>query len=125
MTRKIFLLTILIASALSVFAQSVEVRRVTSQRVENRNAAQQGFEFSNLNSFPVTVEAELRMPNLPRADSSHISHFVIDTKTFVIDANEKYLWNVLLSASVSDPTRARAFNLNVNTYVVFRAFKCQ
>ena len=124
MTRKIFLITILIASALSVFAQSVEVRRVTTQKIESRTSEERGFEFHNLNDFPVTVEAELRMPNLPRTKESFVSYFTIDTKTFVIEANEKYLWNVPLFFCATFLTRGHR-NSNVNTYVVFRAFKCQ
>ena len=108
-----------------VSAQCIEVKSVETQKL-NTNT-EKGFEFNNLNNYTVTVEAELRVPAYAaisgggsvRMSVSGVSYFTIDTKSFVLKENEKYVWKTLLRAKTHS-------NLNheADTYVVFKAFKC-
>ena len=96
----------------TTFAQSVEVKRVETQKVDN--GSEKGFEFNNLNNHEVTIEAELRIP----CWETKLGYIVKDTKTFVIEAKSKYIWKVPLKVS------AYGYLGTEETYVVFKAFKC-
>jgi len=131
MKKTFVIIGILVASTMFVIAQSVEVKCaevkcaevkcVEVKGVETRkvDAKESGFEFDNSNSYTVTVEAELRVPSYAFGENRTSKNFyTVDTKTFVIDAKEKYFWKTDLSVNYGIGSRAR-------TYVVFKVFKCQ
>ena len=119
--KKIFLIIgILTASTMLGFAQCLEVKGVETQRVEERD--RYGIEFNNTNGFTVTVEAELRVPAYSKSRKSRLSenYFTVDTKTFVLEAKGKILWeNVAYSATYNGKKSNRA-----QTYVVLKVFRC-
>ena len=114
---------ILMASIMLVSAQCVEVKNVESQKVEPKvekyrvdPKAERGFEFSNLNDYTVTVEAEIRSTTYWHSNPG-VSYCTLDTKTFVVHAKEKYFWVPELAI--------RKYMSDHHTFVVFKAFKCQ
>ena len=108
---------ILMASIMLGFAQCLEVKGVETKRVEERD--KDGIEFNNTNRYTVTVEAELRVPAYSKSRQSE-NYFTVDTKTFVLDANGKYLWEYAdYSATYNGKKTKRA-----KTYVVLKVFRC-
>ena len=120
MVKKIFLVGILMASTMFVSAQCVEVKGVETKKGEitppkaNGYHAYGYFNFSNLNNYTVTIEAELRRA---ACASNGASYVTIETKTFVLEAKEEYNWNTIRLFF------HRGCNY-MDTYVVFKAFKC-
>jgi len=105
---------ILTAGIMFVSAQCVEVKNVESQTIETRT--EKGFEFNNLNDYSVTVEAEIRMTSHGHSHPG-VSYFTLETKTFVLNAKEKYFWEA--------NTYIKAMMRDKHTFVVIKAFKCQ
>jgi len=105
MKTKTFILSslfILIAT-IAAFAQVKEVKRITSRIACYDNCEEQydskktyGFEYENLNNFSVTVEAE-KWRNCFCFTNSGAEGFLVDTKTFILLAGEKYIWKVDLT----------------------------
>ena len=126
MAKTIFLLGILMTNTMFVSAQCIEVKSVETRKVDTNT--EKGFEFNNLNNYTVTMEVELRVPAYAASAGvgsfslsvDGVSYFTIDTKSFVLEAKEKYLWETLLKARIHSN-----LNFEANTYVVFKAFKCQ
>ena len=113
MIKKLFFIGILIASTMFASAQCVEVKGVETQKIDNgKNSQENGFEFKNLNDYPVTIEAELRRTPMTGGEGERVSYVTLDAKTFVIDAKGAYTWEVPIKYVYA-------------TYVVFKVFKCQ
>ena len=113
----------LMAGVTLVSAQCVEVKNVESRKVDSKaekvktnSKTEKGFEFTNLNDFAVTVEAEICTV---AHDHSHpgVRYFTLDAKTFVVNAKEKYFWE-------ADSYMRLKMNAR-QTFTVFKAFKCQ
>ena len=113
--KRLFLcLCLCLITGTTAFAQYIEVKGVITERVNNRQ--ERGFGFKNLNNFTVIVQAELRTP--PTYAASRLPHVVRDTKSFALGAREIFLWEVPITWSLGLVSQ-------VNTYVVFRTFKCE
>lgn len=122
-TKKLILASLFVlASTTFIFAQQqsggcVEVKGVETRRVDAEKEYEVGFEFSNLNNYEITVEAELR-----NSANTAVGYETVvkDTKSFVLKANEKYVW-------VCDRLHYYLVNglrRQGETYVKFKAFKC-
>jgi hypothetical protein len=134
--KKIVLLTTMLVLACNItFAQCVEVKGVETKQVcyEGcnpdgsfdgwRNGGTYytpivGFNFNNLNKYQVTIEAELWWKGYTNEKEDPN---VQQTKTFVIEAGENYVWKVGLKVDSWDYKNS---NSPHNCYVKFKVFKC-
>jgi hypothetical protein len=126
--KNLILTVIVMACPVFVSAQAVEVKGVTSRIVCYENCEEEenrkktyGFEYENLNKFAVFVEAEKWRNTFcmlvgPGVNSQN---FIADTKAFVLEPGEKYIWKVGLSGYLSDCDVLRKDGY----YTVFKAFK--
>jgi hypothetical protein len=96
------------------YSQCEEVKKVVTNVIGKRiapylfkNADVHSFEFKNLNNFEVFMEAEIRMGE----DSTRSGYIVVDTKSFMLGANETFVWENIYSKSMYN-------------YLSFKAFKC-
>ena len=116
--KKVFIIIgILMTSTMLGFAQCFEVKGVETKRVEERD--RDGIEFNNTNNYSVTVEAELRVPAYSKSRLSE-NYFTVDTKTFVIEANGKHLWEYADYSATYNGKRSK----RAKTYVVLKVFRC-
>jgi len=116
--KKVFMIIgIFMASTMLVFSQCFEVKGVETKRVEERD--KDGIEFNNTNSYTVTVEVELRVPAYSKSRLSE-NYFTVDTKTFVLDAKGKFLWEYAAYTATYTGKRSN----RARTYVVLKAFRC-
>lgn len=106
--KKILVLFIAIMSSIVSFAQSLEVRGVETKLVVyegseyevhigwNKRSGHQykystkwfGYSFYNMNSIPISVEAELYVVPGSRQSKPKL----VDTKTFNLKSKETYIW---------------------------------
>jgi hypothetical protein len=119
MKRVFLIIGILVASTMLGFAQCFEVKGVETKRLEERD--RDGIEFNNTNRFTVTVEAELRVPAYSKSRRSRSeNYFTVDTRTFVLEANGKHLWEYAAYYATYTGKRSN----RAKTYVVMRVFRC-
>ena len=98
-------------SAMFASAQCVEVKGVETRRVKE---PEKGYEFTNLNDYTITIEAELQRHVCAGAGPNEI---IIDTKSFVIKPEKTYVWKAPFDIYHRDCGR-------MDTFVKFKAFKC-
>ncbi len=107
--KKILVLFIAIMSSIVSFAQSLEVRGVETKLVVyegseykvhigwNKRSGDQykystkwfGYSFYNMNSIPISIEAELYMINVSEEEEKPK---LVDTKTFNLRSKETFIW---------------------------------
>lgn len=115
-------LVLCIISVTSAFTQCVEVKGVESKKVcydncDSKNYDQDyGFEFVNLNKYQVSIEVELWW----KGDDNNKER-ITQTKTFVIEAGETYVWKTNLGIL---PYRGGCETCQDANYVKFKTFKC-
>ena len=121
MKRIFVILGLCVITTTAAFAECVEVKGVVTQTLYKgkekpipfstftgyHGGKESGFEFTNLNNYTVTIEAEVRMRG-----GGEVSYITLDAKTFVIDAKKTYLWEAVI-----------LYN-DIETFVVFKTFKC-
>lgn len=112
------------------FAQVKEVKGVTSRIACYDNCEKQydsektyGFEYENFNSFAVTIEAEKWRNGFGR--TSGYPDFLAETKTFILQPGEKYVWKVEMQGTVGDysPNLGHTPLAKEGFYTKFKAFK--
>ena len=108
----------------------VEVKNVETrwESYKEGSSDRYGIMFSNRNNFPVTVEAELfrYIMFMGGVGSAVALNQVTNTKSFILDANEEYLWKLDLTRF--ERNRGASYIVNGNEffeYVLFKAFKSQ
>lgn len=87
--KKAFLIFfIAMISSIVSFGQLQEVKGVETKLTTYYNGSSKwyGYSFYNMNSIPVSVEAELHEVSNEKGDN------VIDVKTFNLKSNEEYIW---------------------------------
>lgn len=104
----------ILTATMVVSAQCVEVKGVeTRKKLEPES--EMGFVFSNKNNYTVTIEAELRRPTCDGGGA--VTYVTIETKSFVLDVKEEYVWKAPFWFRHADCGY-------MDTYVVFKVFKC-
>ena len=93
-------------ATISSFAQVQEVKGVATRLACYDNCEKQGdrdktygFEYENLNKFAVTIEAEKWRNGFGLGESEN--GFIAETKTFVLDPGEKYIWKVNIQGHIA------------------------
>ena len=99
--KKVFVILGLyvLATTMSVFAQYEGVKGIETRKIDmpnhgdGINTPNEGFEFYNSNNYTVTVEVALLRPPYPNSKNENgVYYIVIETKTFILKAKEKYEW---------------------------------
>jgi hypothetical protein len=133
MKKKMFLIGILMASAMFVSAQSqnqsgcVEVRGVETKLVcyedcESKDtwAPRHGFAFTNNNSYYVSIEAEVYRKRHTCGNDVY-TEARMDTKSFDVAPKETYIWKV--NMRIEDRYHSECSSLKTY-FVTFKAYKC-
>ena len=126
--KKAFLIFfIAMISSIVSFGQLQEVKGVETKLTTYYNGSEEwfGYSFYNMNSIPVSVEAELHEVSEKNGDK------VIDVKTFNLQPKEEYIWKqedrsdfeVIDYYSGSSPYRRSSPGSSGRYYVKYKAYK--
>lgn len=90
--KKLFImLVVMLWSATTPLHAQNEVRGVETKLVTYYSSEKRekyfGYEFYNMNSIPVSIDAELYYRSSPNNEA-----ILEETKSFVLDSKEKYIW---------------------------------
>jgi len=127
LTLSLFLFT----STILTFAQVQEVKGVVTRvacydecHMSKDSEKVYGFEYENLNKFAVTVEAEQWRNAL--GTTGGVSEFVVDTKIFILEAGEKYIWKTNMKGYIgtnASPSLGRYPLAKEGFYTKLKAYK--
>lgn len=90
--KKLFIILVVMLgiATTQIYAQN-EVRGVETKLVKYYSIEKKtdylGYEFYNMNSIPVSIDVELWMKKYDDDE-----YKVVETKTFVLDSKERYIW---------------------------------
>lgn len=87
-----------------------------------------GYEFHNMNSIPVSVDAKLY-----RKWSSQDDYTLINTKSFVLNSKESYIWKhendnhfrVYYTYESSQDTPTQTVSSSASYYIEYKAYKLE
>mgnify|MGYP005607992167 CR=1 FL=1 len=126
--RFIIISALLLLFAIPSWAQLKEVRGVQTRTVPQTVVKGDGkietraYEFTNENSYPVWVEAELCTHGFALSYDSEVVAGTRDTKSFTLDAGESYVWKC------GDRMVFRAYSwgdYSEKFYVKYKAYKAE
>jgi hypothetical protein len=126
--KKSAFLLLFCAFSLSVMAQtntgnSAEIGVATGwERYTENNTERYGATFTNNNSFPVIVDAELWVHWI--ASVSNVHSYINNTTSFLLNPGEKYVWK-LGATSYSEVSGFRSAETSNGCYIKYKAIKKQ
>ncbi len=128
MKKAFVIFFIAMISSIVSFGQLQEVKGVETKLTTYYNGSKErfGYSFYNMNSIPVSVEAELHKVSEKNGDE------VIDVKTFNLQPKEEYIWKqearsndfeVVVYSYGSSPYRRSSPSGSGKYYVKYKAYK--
>lgn len=131
--RFIIISALLLLFAIPSWAQLKEVRGVQTRTVpqtvvkgDEKEIETRAYEFTNENSYPVWVEAELCTHGFTITtsyNSSDVAAGTRDTKSFTLDAGESYVWKC--GDRMVFIVGVYAWDYSEKFYVKYKAYKAE